>query len=894
MADTSHLEALFKQIRDEKGLHANTAWRVGTALLEIIPFLDGTFAVDTASETWVTDHFVTKSYFESLFELYDADSKIATNGTIPVDRSKVNIKAMFGFWAEQYISSLGRSANGNSGGDTLLEPLRSINNAGLGMPVQAGVGIIWDGTRWTYGQTSSATGTVTSVKLSMPTGFSVSGSPITSIGTLAVTFADGYSLPQTAKQSNWDAAYGWGNHADAGYIKTATGTFWGQSWINGGAVSGNMTNVGTMTFKANNLALSTSFTDQWSDGTNDHPWYGYDHRYHNTGVFSTTISDYHGLTLRTASGYLCMQSGGNVGIGTSDPSYKLHVSGYAFTSRLYLASGVYLEYDSGNGGVHLVGAGLYTDSYVSALGLSANGNAGDTLLEPLRSINNADLGTPAQANVGIVWNGSRWTYGQTSSATGSVSSVAMTVPTGFSISGSPVTNRGTLAVTFASGYSLPTTAKQSNWDTAYSNSHIHSNKSVLDGITSSNVSNWDAAYGWGNHANAGYIKTATGTFWGQSWINGGAVSGNMTNVGTMTFKANNLAISTSFTDQWSDGTNDHPWYGYDHRYPDTGVFSTTISDYHGLTLRTASGYLCMQSGGNVGIGTTAPGAKLDVAGSIRSSNSLLAQAIELSYSTPYIDFHYNNASSDYTSRIIASASGILSIEALNAAAALKIGEYYDGSFLQIGGIRLVYESSNNSLKVVKNDGTAANFYATGGVSALGNSVGGTSSGSDDSSVKTYHFTKNTSGSGYWHRLGSFITSGPSYNLVVEIFDGSGFNGNGHQNARSIVTIKGAQVQDSTRRVGISCERFTNGGTYSNGMRVRVRMTSNTAGELWVRFPYQWTYGDYIVYGNYTQWLHNSGISDDTTSAPVTSGSKVLQTGSTVYYDYSVSVSEESY
>ena len=52
---------------------------------------------------------------------------------------------------------------------------------------------------------------------------------------------------------------------------------------------------------------------------------------------------------------------------------------------------------------------------------------------------------------------------------GTVTSVAMTVPTGLSVSGSPITTSGTLAVTFASGYSLPTTTSQTNWDTAYTN-----------------------------------------------------------------------------------------------------------------------------------------------------------------------------------------------------------------------------------------------------------------------------------------------------------------------------------------------------------------------------------------------------------------------------------------
>lgn len=60
-------------------------------------------------------------------------------------------------------------------------------------------------------------GTVTSVGVSMPTGFSVANSPVTSSGTITVTFTAGYGLPTTAKQGQWDTAYSWGNHALAGY-----------------------------------------------------------------------------------------------------------------------------------------------------------------------------------------------------------------------------------------------------------------------------------------------------------------------------------------------------------------------------------------------------------------------------------------------------------------------------------------------------------------------------------------------------------------------------------------------------------------------------------------------------------------------------------------------------
>jgi hypothetical protein len=69
--------------------------------------------------------------------------------------------------------------------------------------------------------TIAAGGTVTSVDATVPTGFTVSGNPITSSGTLAFAFDTGYSLPTTASQGNWDTAYGWGDHASAGYLDSA-------------------------------------------------------------------------------------------------------------------------------------------------------------------------------------------------------------------------------------------------------------------------------------------------------------------------------------------------------------------------------------------------------------------------------------------------------------------------------------------------------------------------------------------------------------------------------------------------------------------------------------------------------------------------------------------------
>lgn len=79
---------------------------------------------------------------------------------------------------------------------------------------------------------------------------------------------------------------------------------------------------------------------------------------------------------------------------------------------------------------------------------------------------------------------------------GTVTSVGLTLPTGLTCATKTITTSGTFAISLASGYSIPTTAKQTAWDGAVSAKHTHSNKSVLDGITSTKVTCWDSAYDW--------------------------------------------------------------------------------------------------------------------------------------------------------------------------------------------------------------------------------------------------------------------------------------------------------------------------------------------------------------------------------------------------------------
>lgn len=62
---------------------------------------------------------------------------------------------------------------------------------------------------------------------------------------------------------------------------------------------------------------------------------------------------------------------------------------------------------------------------------------------------------------------------------------SISVPTG--LTAGTLTAGGAIAISLTSGYSIPTTTKQGQWDTAYTNSHTHSNKTTLDSIVATDV-----------------------------------------------------------------------------------------------------------------------------------------------------------------------------------------------------------------------------------------------------------------------------------------------------------------------------------------------------------------------------------------------------------------------
>ena len=156
------------------------------ALVNLTTDVTGILPVANGGSGAATLTGVVKGNGTSAFTAGSVNLASEVTGTLPV--------ANGGTGQTSYTN--GQLLIGNTTGNTLT---KATLTAGTGISITNGTGSI------TIAATNN--GTVTSVGLSAPTGFSVSGSPVTSSGTLGLSFSAGYSLPTTASQSNWDTAY---------------------------------------------------------------------------------------------------------------------------------------------------------------------------------------------------------------------------------------------------------------------------------------------------------------------------------------------------------------------------------------------------------------------------------------------------------------------------------------------------------------------------------------------------------------------------------------------------------------------------------------------------------------------------------------------------------------
>lgn len=159
----------------------------------------------------------------------------------------------------------------------------------------------------------------------------------------------------------------------------------------------------------------------------------------------------------------------------------------AYVKTIYLASGVYLAYDSTSGCVKITGAGLLTTGdQITGSGSSGGGGGGGAsslfeLADVLTDANKTKVkqydGTTNAANGNMfAFNGSKW--------------YALKLGTNLSITSGTINATDT---TYTAGTGLSLSNGQFSVSSTYQ----------------TNISHGQTAYGWGNHANAGYVLQAT-------------------------------------------------------------------------------------------------------------------------------------------------------------------------------------------------------------------------------------------------------------------------------------------------------------------------------------------------------------------------------------------------
>jgi len=460
------------------------------------------------------------------------------------------------------------------------------------------------------------------VILNKPTVPPLTSLVVNSAGTPSLSFNGGngqftYTPPDL---SNYDTAFGWGDHASAGYVTTSgtqtisgAKTFSGSTTFsenvdfegnpNGGAAlsmqfyKGNGTNSDLDTLKffnrsgitigagetggftmrswnSNSSYILTSGDSFFIDGgtstaikirtqfarnaivcNSDNGGTGTVELYHSasgtaTKKFETTSAGASVYGQLTADG---ITSNGDLDLGSND----LTTTGKLYYSNNFAATG-----DLPNATTY---HGMFAHVHAEGHGYFAHGGAWLQLLDEGSSIGDlagVDLSTPPSTGQVLKYDGNNWVAGPDNAGSGG---------TGIALTDISVTSAtaGTASLSYnnVSGVFTYTPPDVSNFLTSFTETDPVYSASPAAGILSSNISNWDTAYGWGNHASAGYLTSETshsdvvvdGDFASTGLMKRGASSGTYS---TITDNSNNW--NTSY------GWGNHASAGYLTSYTVTG------------------------------------------------------------------------------------------------------------------------------------------------------------------------------------------------------------------------------------------------------------------------------------------------------------------------------------
>lgn len=139
---------------------------------------------------------------------------------------------------------------GNTGNDTINISATATSTFGSGINLRSGCFSI----AGVCVGAGGGSGTVTSVDMTVPTGLSISGNPITTSGTLALSLAGGYNIPLTASTTNWNTFY----DTPSNRITAGTNLSWSGNTLNASAGSGTGLSTTTPISGSNVLVYSAA------------------------------------------------------------------------------------------------------------------------------------------------------------------------------------------------------------------------------------------------------------------------------------------------------------------------------------------------------------------------------------------------------------------------------------------------------------------------------------------------------------------------------------------------------------------------------------------------------------------------------------------------------------
>lgn len=307
-----------------------------------------------ATQAWVNENYLSIEFFSKLFKAYNNTTEVMPNDT---ESTINNIKAMFGFWTNQYISALGKNSSGGGGGSSTLADLLDV---AISSPTNGQVLMYNASTNKWYNDTvqqGSSDWNSISNKPTTIAGYGITDAKITNgtitLGSNSITPLTSSAISDMATKT-WVGQQGYLTSSaisdmatktwvgQQGFITSVSGTFWGKSWSNGGTVSGNL-------YAGSNGGAIEGFHSIELNSEGSLSGYGGFIDFHYNG----SSADFTSRIIEDASGRLYLNASNGVRIG----------------------NGV-LKWDSTNNAFKVekfdgTSANLYATGGVSALGMSA-------------------------------------------------------------------------------------------------------------------------------------------------------------------------------------------------------------------------------------------------------------------------------------------------------------------------------------------------------------------------------------------------------------------------------------------------------------------------------------------------------------------------------------------